>query len=75
MHSRAAASATKSICRFFQGVTKIDFYLSRSANPSPLPNKGPCTEQIGLHIKEIVAVLVSLGILLLEFGECRGHDG
>jgi hypothetical protein len=54
--------STESVCRLFQGVAEIDLHASRPANPSPLPDKGPCAKQIRLYAQQVVAVLIPLGI-------------
>jgi hypothetical protein len=56
-----------------QGVAELDFHLSRVANPPPFADKRLAAEEMWLHVQDVIAVLIVLGLVLVKAGIGRGH--
>ena len=60
--------------RLFPSVTEFNPYLAGVPYPSPFADKGPAAKKIWLQIEVVIAVLIAVGIALLQSSERWGHD-
>ena len=59
---------------FIQRVAEVNPHLAGTPYSPPLLDKRLAAEQMRLHIERVIAVLVPLGVSLLQSGVMMGHN-
>src|SRR5215813_13177548 len=60
--------------RLIQRIAEFNPYLAWVPYSPPLSDKRPAAEQMRLHIKRVIAVLVPLGLSLVQPGVIMSHN-